>query len=477
MIKFLTVTFALVLGQAVQAESLLVKLASPSSIQSTVQIMNAKGLKAQAVSDTWIEISGDVKLSQFKGFLESGAVLHAQPNFKVHIYENPALRNLKNNPIMLAKIAAFVKANPAAALAQVDNPEIPNALTATPGMDPLFSKQWGMNAIGMLNAWKLAPVTNDIIVAVIDTGVDYTHEDLVGNMWHNPREIPNNGIDDDRNGYVDDIVGWDFLDKDNKPYDMAGSLFDIVLKGANPGHGTHCAGNIAAVGNNSLGISGVAPKAKIMALRFIGNKGGTTSDAILAIRYAVDNGAKVLSNSWGSEGEDPADAATNLALKEVIKYAQDHDVLFIAAAGNGHQGKGYDNDSDPKPGVPASYDNENIISVAAIDSSDNLGTFSNWGARTVDIAAPGVKIFSTVVQSSKYSDSIGFGTFTIANWDGTSMATPHVAGAAALYWSAHPTKNWSEVKAAILGSAKPIAAAQGKMTSNGKLDVEALMKF
>jgi thermitase len=477
MIKFLTVTCALVLGQAVHAEGLLVKLASPSSVHSTVQIMNSKGLKASAVSDSWIEVSGNVKLSQFKGFLESGAVLHAQPNFKVHTFENPALTNLRKNPAALAKIVAAVKANGSSLRAQVDNPEIPNAPFASPGTDPLFAKQWGMSDIGVANAWKLAPVTNDIVVAVIDTGVDYTHEDLVGNMWHNPKEIAGNGIDDDRNGYVDDIVGWDFLGKDNKPYDMAGSLMDIILKGANPGHGTHCAGNVAAVGNNSVGISGVAPAAKIMALRFIGSEGGTTADAILAIRYAVDNGAKVLSNSWGSEGEDPNDAATNLALKEAIQYAQYHDVLFIAAAGNGHQGKGYDNDTDAKPGVPASYDNDNIISVAAIDSADALGSFSNWGARTVDIAAPGVKVFSTVVQSSKYADGIGFAGFSIAGWDGTSMATPHVAGAAALYWSAHPTKSWSEVKSAILSSVKPIAAAQGKMTSNGKLNVEALMKY
>ncbi len=477
MIRLLTVTCALVLGQAVQAESLLVKLASPSSIQSTVQIMNAKGLHASAVSDTWIEISGNVKLSQFKGFLESGAVLHAQPNFKVHTYENPAFTNLKKNPAQLAKVVAFAKAHSTTSRAQVDNPDFVAIPTATPGADPLFPKQWGMNDIGVLNALKLAPVTNDIIVAVIDTGVDYTHEDLAGNMWHNPKEIPDNGIDDDNNGYIDDIVGWDYLGKDNKPYDMAGSLLDIILKGANPGHGTHCAGNVAAVGNNSKGISGVAPGAKIMALRFIGSEGGSTSDAILAIRYAVDNGAKVLSNSWGSEGDDPADAATNLALKEAIQYAQDHDVLFIAAAGNGHQGVGYDNDTDAKPGVPASYDNENIISVAAVDSADALGAFSNWGARTVDIAAPGVKVFSTVVQSDKYADSIGAFGFSIAGWDGTSMATPHVAGAAALYWSAHPTKTWSEVKTAILSSVKPIAAAQGKMTSNGKLNVEALMKY
>jgi subtilisin family serine protease len=315
------------------------------------------------------------------------------------------------------------------------------------------------------------------VVAVIDTGVDYTHEDLAGNMWRNLKEIPNNGIDDDKNGYIDDIVGWDFLGKDNKPYDMAGSLLEILTKGANPGHGTHCAGNVAAVGNNSIGITGVAPTAKIMALRFIGNEGGSTADAILAIRYAVDNGAKILSNSWGSEGEDPSESATNLALQEAIKYAQDHDVLFIAAAGNGHQGKGYDNDSDAKPAYPASYSHDNIISVAAIDSADALGTFSNWGARTVDIAAPGVKVFSTVVQTEKYADGIGFMGFNIAGWDGTSMAAPHVSGAAALYWSAHPTKTWAEVKTAILSSAKPITSVNGKVTSNGKLNVEALMKY
>lgn len=484
MIKLLTVICALVLTQAVQAESLLVKLASPNAVQQTVRLMNAKGLKAQAVLGNWIEVSGDIKLTQFKSFLESSAVTHAQPNFRVHTYENPALAKLRNNPALMASLAAKMAGNPIYTMAATDNPAIPSTSAAVgSGADPLFAKQWGMNDIGVTNAWTFSPITNDIVVAVIDTGVDYTHEDLIQNMWRNPREIADNGIDDDNNGYVDDVVGWDFFSKDNKPYDLKGSFLDIILKGSNPGHGTHCAGNIAAVANNGKGVVGVAPKAKIMALRFIGNQDGggatgSTADAILAIRYAVDNGAKVLSNSWGSEGEDPADVSGNLAMKEAIQYAQDHNVLFIAAAGNGHSGVGYDNDTDAKPGYPASYANENIISVAAIDASNKLGAFSNWGARTVDIGAPGVKVMSTTV-GSKYDDSlrIPYVKLALAGWDGTSMATPHVAGAAALYWSTHPSKNWQEVKSAILMTARSVPDLQGKVTSNGKLNVEDMMKF
>lgn len=482
MIKLLTIACAVVISQASQAESLLVKLAAPSSVQQIVQIMNVRGAKTSAVTDQWIKIDGNS--SQFKSFLQSGAVLAVQPNFRVHVYENPNFKKIKSNKQLVNLLTKF---SPLQA-APKDNPAFPKSISsASSGADPLFSKQWGMNDIGVMNAWALGSMTSPITVAVIDTGVDYTHEDLAQNMWHNPYEIPDNGVDDDNNGYIDDVVGWDFLMNDNKPYDLAGTLMDIILKGANPGHGTHCAGNVAATANNGLGIAGVAPNAKIMALRFIGDRGdgkgtvGDTADAVKAIRYAVDNGAKVLSNSWGSEGDEgttPEDAANNLALKESIQYAQDHDVLFIAAAGNGHQGVGYDNDSDPKPGVPASYTNDNIISVAAIDKADALGAFSNWGRTSVDIAAPGVKVLSTVVQMTKYADSIGIpGVFDLAGWDGTSMATPHVAGAAALYWSAHPTKTWLDIKQALLYSAKPIAAMQNKSVSGGKLNVEQLMKY
>src|SRR5262249_38721694 len=159
-----------------------------------------------------------------------------------------------------------------------------------------------------------------------------------------------------------------------KPFDLPASLLDMILNGGNPGHGTHCSGNVGARADNGKGVAGVAPNVKIMPLRFITDKGeGTTADAIKAIKYAVDMGAKVMSNSWGSEGDDGDTDAQ--ALKDAITYAKDHNVLFVAAAGNGHEGVGYDNDTDAKPGVPASYAIDNIISVAAIDEKGALGSF------------------------------------------------------------------------------------------------------
>lgn len=361
-----------------------------------------------------------------------------------------------------------------------DNPEIPGKTNPIAGnTDPMFAKQWGMNDIGVKQAWQKTMGAENMVVAVIDTGVDYTHEDIVDNLWRNEKEIPNNNIDDDNNGYVDDVIGWDFVSNDNKPFDLASSMFEMLTGGGNPGHGTHCAGNVAARAENGKGVAGVAPNVKIMPLRFISEKGqGTTADAIKAIKYAVDNGARVTSNSWGSNGEDPNEGAENKALRDVIQYAQDHNVLFVAAAGNGDaQGNGYDNDTSNQPSYPATYDHDAIISVAAIDSSDNFGKFSNWGARTVDIAAPGVKVFSTTVGSN-YSDTVlDIPGLITATWDGTSMATPHVAGAAALYWSKHPEQNWKQVKTAILNSAKKISSASGKTVSGGKLDVNALLNL
>jgi len=454
------------LSTQVLADDLLIKVAQPVSTKHAANYFQSQGLQTEALTDTWIHVKGDTqKTAMLQGFLESGSVVKVQKNYKIKIQEN---YNLKS------QLAQYLKAHPDTGsqpfAAAKDNPPIPQSATESTGADPLLPKQWGMNDIGVQNAWKINP-GNKIIVAVIDTGVDYTHEDIIPNLWRNPKEIPDNNIDDDNNGYVDDIIGWDFLSNDNKPYDLAATTVSELMNGGNPGHGTHCAGNVAARGGNGKGISGVAPNAQIMVLRFIGNE-GTTADAIKSIKYAVDNGAKVLSNSWGSEGEDPADN-DNQALRDVIQYAQDHDVLFIAAAGNGHKGVGYNNDTDSLPGVPASYANDNIISVAAVDSKNNLGSFSNWGAKTVDIAAPGVKVFSTTVNS-KYSDTVI--PLLGATWDGTSMACPHVAGAAALYWSVHPEKTYAQVKEAILNSATRLPSLEGKMTSNGKLNVEKLMQ-
>ncbi|MBY0385414.1 S8 family serine peptidase, partial [bacterium] len=318
-----------------------------------------------------------------------------------------------------------------------------------------YSKQWGMADIGVKDAWQLAATKGspDMIVAVIDTGVDYTHEELAENMWRNPGESSNgretNGIDDDNNGYIDDVVGWDFAAKDNKPY-------DITSGAGNPGHGTHVAGVIAAKSENGKGIVGVAPNIKIMAMRFISEKGsGTTEAAVSAIKYAVDNGAKVLSNSWGSEGDD----GEGQILKDAIQYAMDNGVLFVAAAGN----SSYNNDNPAKASVPASYDHDNIISVAAIDKNNRLASFSSYGLTTVDIGAPGVDVYSSIPKNKYMS------------LDGTSMACPHVSGAAALYWSKNPQASLMEVKNAILKSAAPISALNGKVVTGGKLNVKNLL--
>lgn len=459
-----------------KGQDLLVKFKPEAATQmrSVVRFMTNQGQKAEILTDSWmrVQVSGQRSLSTLSFLKNSKAIEYVQPNYKLKLLENYQIQDAAQRAALSSQLGASLKT-----LAKADNPAIPAAPQQAAGADPDFSKQWGMNDIGVKDAWTVSTGSPEMIVAVIDTGVDYTHEDLLPNLWRNSKEIEGNGIDDDNNGFVDDMIGWDFVSNDNLPYDLAVEPTDLLMGGGNPGHGTHCAGNVAAKGNNSLGIAGVAPNVKIMSLRFLSEKGeGTSADAIKAIKYAVDNGARVLSNSWGSEGEDSAEEAENKALREIIAYAQEKGTLFIAAAGNGHQGKGYDNDTDAAPGYPASYDHETIISVAAVDVNNQLGSFSNWGAKTVDIGAPGVDVYSTIVGGSYSNYVIDLGPFQIT-WDGTSMAAPHVAGAAALYWSAHPTKTWREVKAAIIGSAQEIPALSGKAVSNGKLDVKALMNF
>ncbi len=461
-------------NKAAEQQDLLIKLA-PGTLEniSLMYSLQSTGSKVEKLNDQWIRIEPSKNMN-VQALANEPAVEYIQPNYKIHLLEDYSIKD----SLRRAALARLLARNPEVrTMAPADNPAIPDAPQQTTGADPLFNNQWGMKDIGVQDAWKVTRGNPDMVVAVIDTGVDYTHEDLLPNMWRNKNEIPNNGIDDDKNGYVDDIVGWDFAANDNKPYDLSMDPIDILFKGGNPGHGTHCAGNVAASANNGKGVAGVAPNVKIMALRFISEKGqGTTADAIKAIQYAVNNGAKIMSNSWGSEGEDPADGAENKALRDTVQYAQDHGVLFIGAAGNGHKGVGYDNDADPKPAYPASYDHDIIISVAALDKDDKLGSFSNWGAKSVDIGAPGVVVFSTTV-GNKYSDIVIDKYGIKATWDGTSMATPHVAGAAALYWSAHPEKSWQEVKAAILGSAKKINSVANKTVSGGKLDVKALLNY
>ncbi len=438
--------------------------------------------------------SAELSMSSLKSI---PGVKLVQPNFPIRLYSDYRIQDAAErqaladafrragyktadgrsvDDVLKARAPIFVKP---------DNPPIPAIGNPGSGADGLANNQWGMIDNGVASAWK-GQRGAGVVVAVLDSGVDYTHEDLVENMWRNPgesgldaqgRDKAENGVDDDANGYVDDVVGWDFVSNDNKPYDLSVEPMDLLFGGGNPGHGTHCAGNVAARGDNGKGIHGVAPRAQIMALRFLSEKGeGSTEGALKAIAYSIKMGVRVSSNSWGSSGEDPANAAGNQALRDIIEEARLAGQLFVAAAGNGDaQGRGYDNDTSKAPAYPASYTHDNILSVAALDSADNLGKFSNWGAQSVDMGAPGVAVYSTTV-GSKYSDKVidlpQFGV--TVTWDGTSMATPHVAGAAALYLSDHPNATVQQMKAALMKATKPINSLSAKATSNGKLSVQKL---
>ena len=300
--------------------------------------------------------------------------------------------------------------------------------------DPLLSKQWALPKIKAAEAWKMTKGSSSVTVAIIDTGIDYNHPDLQGNLWVNPGEIADNGKDDDKNGYIDDVYGWDFRNNDNDPMD-------------GHGHGTHVAGTIAASTNNGKLIAGVAWHTKMAGLKFLSDKGsGSTSDAIDAVAYSAAMGFKVSNNSWGGGGN-------SRALKAAIEKAGQVGQVFCAAAGNSRK------DNDRSPHYPSSYDCENIISVAASDSSDRLASFSCYGKNSVDLAAPGVRILSLLPNNRT------------ASWSGTSMATPHVAGAAALIFSINANAGHAEVKEAIMSSVDPVKAFDGKMLAAGRLNV------
>jgi subtilisin family serine protease len=292
--------------------------------------------------------------------------------------------------------------------------------------DPMFSSLWGLGdgaGIGAQRAWNVSTGSSDVVVAVIDTGVDYTHPDLRDNMWSNPGEVPGNGIDDDANGYVDDVHGINAMQNAARPGDPQDEN----------GHGTHVAGTIGAVGQNGQGVVGVNQRVKIMALRFLGAAGaGSLSDAITAIDYMLAMKSRgidvrVANNSWGGSGYAAA-------LADAIQRTEEAGIVFVAAAGN----EGVDNDVEPS--YPANFEIANVVSVAALDEWGNLAGFSNYGATTVDIAAPGVDIYSTFPRDRYVKLS------------GTSMATPHVVGALALLFAAEPNLSYAQALERLYGA-------------------------
>ena len=362
--------------------------------------------------------------------------------------------------------------------------------------DPLFDQLYGLNNtssgadIDAPQAWESTTGSRDVVIGVIDGGINHQHEDLYLNVWINQDEIPaiaqqsiadvdgdgaltfvdlnhddnqgivldtnnniridgsdvlaawSNGSDDDGNGFVDDLIGWDFYEDDNNPFDGGG-------------HGSHTSGTIGAIGNNNRGVVGVNWDVQIMGLRFLSDQGsGSTLGAIKAINYATDmrqNGVNIVAtnNSWGGSG-------FSNALLDAIEANGDAGMLFVAAAGNSG------NDTDLAPEYPAAYDGDNIISVAATNSSDELASFSNFGVQTVDLAAPGVDILSTITGDD-------YDTFS-----GTSMASPHVAGAVALAFAYRPDATAAEIRKAVLDSVDPVpglgVATGGRLNANRMLD-------
>lgn len=303
------------------------------------------------------------------------------------------------------------------------------------------ANQYGSQAA---EAWAAGHVgSSTVYVGIIDEGYMYTHEDLSANAGTNPGEVIGNGVDDDKNGYIDDVYGWDFDGNNNTIYDGSGD-----------DHGTHVAGTIGAIGGNGKGVAGICWNVKLLNAKFLGSAGGTTANAIKAIDYFVDLKNRhhlnlvALNNSWGGGG-------FSQALQDAIERANQANILFIAAAGNEKR------NIDRKASYPAAYPNANIISVASITSTGGLSSFSNYGATKVDLGAPGSAVYSTLPGN------------TYGSYSGTSMATPHVTGAAALYASTHPGAFAATIKSAILGAAVATPSLAGKTITGGRLNVSS----
>ena len=341
-----------------------------------------------------------------------------------------------------SSITADVAISQLAGEASIQKAEVNYVVQAfvTPN-DTRFGELWGMAKINAPAAWDITTGSASVLVAISDTGIDYTHPDLVANVWTNPGEIPGNGKDDDGNGYVDDIHGYDFANTDADPMD-------------DHGHGTHVSGTIGGVANNSTGVAGLNWNVRLIGTKFLtASGGGSLWAGAQTILYAAKMKARVVNASWGCLGA----GCYASYMEDSLRTLDAAGGLFVAAAGNDA------NNNDATPTYPANYAVPNVITVAATDSNDALASFSNYGATKVHLAAPGVGILSTL-KGNAY-----------ASWSGTSMATPHVAGAAALMAGLRPDASPEEIKQKLMDTCDPVAGLGGKTVTGGRLNVQRLV--
>jgi subtilisin family serine protease len=354
-------------------------------------------------------------------------------------YRNLELLSFPNQADMSRIIKAFDRAN----VRFAEPNYIYRPLATTPN-DSRYRLQWGLEAIDAPGAWDKITGGN-VVIAIVDQASDWTHEDLIDNLWVNSGEDLNgNGIldkddlnnrDDDRNGYIDDVLGYNFATGTPIVYDGRGDF-----------HGTHVSGIMGASGNNLKGVSGVMWNVKIMRAPFISGMSGNTYSAVESIDYAVANHADVINNSWGGKGYSQA-------LKEAVKGTEDAGIVFVVAAGN--DGK----NNDRIPVYPASFDFSNLIAVAATTERGMLATFSNYGAKSVHVAAPGDHIYSTFVNNGYMYLS------------GTSMASPMVSGAVGLMLARNPKLSPSQIRTILMTTCDPLVAMSGRVACNGEINL------
>ncbi|CAN5330797.1 hypothetical protein BH20ACI1_BH20ACI1_08500 [soil metagenome] len=403
--------------------------ATDQAIENVLDIINAEPLEMVRAAEFRNDGLGDLVLARF------------QPEFTV----SGAIAALKQNPNVEFAEPNWIYTHQAVS----NDPYYTNgSLWGMYGDATTPANQFGSQAG---EAWALGHTGSaSVYVGVIDEGIQFTHPDLDANVWNNPYDLAD-GLDNDGNGYVDDIHGWDFDGNNNTIYDggTRGSLDD---------HGTHVTGTIGAEGGNGIGVAGVNWNVTYISGKFLGRRGGSLANAVKAVDYFTDLKTRhglnsvATNNSWGGGG-------FSQALLDAITRGAKQNILFIAAAGNSTD------DNDVTASYPSNYNTtagagyDAVIAVAAITSTGGIASFSSYGATTVDLGAPGSGVWSTTAFN------------TYSSYSGTSMATPHVTGGAALYAASNPGASAATIKAAILNSAVPTASLTGKTVTGGRLNV------